>query len=374
MTNRRDLIAGAFALGATAMSGAAVAATSDYAADFDDLWRLLDAKYCYFGEKAVDWEKVRRVYGPQAQRCTTVDAFAGVLRRTLNELYDAHTHMSQTPDGEPRYIRMRFDHSLRGLAIDAPVEFQGINIGRVVSINLDYDEKAQRFPLIVGAVVYPQRLGRVHDKLVAIAQARGEDADLAQMMGQLVAHGLRAQARSGNLLTGQLYIALDFIPNAPKVDFDINARPMQIPTAPGSFDKLQEQLGVIVDKVQKIPFDSIGKHLDQTLADLDGTLKQVNGQVLPEFKNTLKGAQQTLGTADSALSSDSPLQQNLGATMQELQRAARSLRVLTDYLGGHPEALIRGRKADPAPPKPTPVDTPTPPPPSGKPQPQGSKP
>jgi paraquat-inducible protein B len=290
------------------------------------------------------------------------------------QLFNDQAAAMAPPDGEPRYIRMRFDHSLRGLAIDAPVEFQGINIGRVVSINLDYDEKAQRFPLIVGAVVYPQRLGRVHDKLVAIAQARGEDADLAQMMGKLVEHGLRAQARSGNLLTGQLYIALDFIKDAPKVDFDINARPMQIPTAPGSFDKLQEQLGVIVDKVQKIPFDSIGKHLDQTLADLDGTLKQVNGQVLPEVKNTLKGAQQTLGTADNALSADSPLQQNLGATMQELQRAARSLRVLTDYLGGHPEALIRGRKADPAPPKPTPVDTPVPQPQAGKSQTKGSTP
>lgn len=290
------------------------------------------------------------------------------------QLFNDQATAMAPPDGEPRYIRMRFDHSLRGLAIDAPVEFQGINIGRVVSINLDYDEKTQRFPLVVGAVVYPQRLGRVHDKLVAIAQARGEDADLAQMMGKLVEHGLRAQARSGNLLTGQLYIALDFIPNVPKVDFDMNARPMQIPTAPGSFDKLQEQLGVIVDKVQKIPFDSIGKHLDQTLADLDGTLKQVNGQVLPEFHNTLKGARQTLGTANNALSPDSPLQQNLGATMQELQRAARSLRVLTDYLGGHPEALIRGRKADPAPLKPTPVDTRTPQSPSSPSQPQGSKP
>ncbi|HEY3814522.1 MAG TPA: S41 family peptidase [Caulobacteraceae bacterium] len=92
---------GALAISATATSAAA--ATSDYAADFDDLWRLLDAKYCFFGEKAVDWGQVRRVYGARARRCTTTDAFAGILRGTLNELYDAHTHMSHTPDGEPRY-------------------------------------------------------------------------------------------------------------------------------------------------------------------------------------------------------------------------------------------------------------------------------
>jgi len=265
-------------------------------------------------------------------------------------LFADQTTAMAPPDGTPNYIRMRFDQSLRGLAVGAPVEFLGMNIGQVVSIRMDYDEKAHSFPLIVGAVVYPQRLGRAYDKLVALAKARGGDADLSHMVGALVAHGLRAQARTGNLLTGQLYIALDFLPHAAKVDFNPDARPLAIPTAPGSFDKLQEQLAEIVDKIQKIPFDSIGEHLDSTLADLDGTLKQVNGQVLPQVHQTLAGAQRTLGSADNMLSGDSPLQQNLGVTLQELQRMARSLRAFTDYLGAHPESLIRGRRADPPPP------------------------
>lgn len=253
------------------------------------------------------------------------------------------------PDGPPQYIRMRFDQSLRGLAVDAPVEFLGINIGRVVSINMDYDEKKESFPVTVGAVIYPQRLGRAYEKLAALAEAQGAGGDLSQMVGKLVAHGLRAQARTGNLLTGQLYIAMDFLPKAPKVEFDATARPLQIPTAPGSFDKLQEQLGDIVNKIHKIPFDSIGMNLDATLAGLNKTLKQVNGEVLPELHGTLKDARKTLGTANNALSGDSPLQQNLSGTLQELQRMARSLRVFSDYLGTHPEALIRGRRADPAP-------------------------
>lgn len=250
------------------------------------------------------------------------------------------------PDGEPKYIRMRFNQSLRGLAVDAPVEFLGVPFGRVVSINLDFDEKTQTFPTIVGAVVYPARLGKAHDKLVALARARGDDEQMSQMMGRLVEHGLRAQARTGNLLTGQLYIAMDFLPKAPKVAFDGTAKPLEIPTAPGDLDKIQQQIADIVGKLQKVPFDSIGKNLDQSLAELNRTLKQVNGSVLPEVKNTLKGAQQTLGTANNAFAPDAPLQQNLGGTLQELQRAARSLRVLTDYLGDHPDALLRGRRAD----------------------------
>jgi paraquat-inducible protein B len=264
---------------------------------------------------------------------------------------DENTAMAP-PDGEPHYLRMRFDQSVRGLAVDSPVEFLGINIGKVVSLNLDYDEKTQKFPVVVGAVIYPRRLGGAYDKLVAMAKAQGENADLPQLMGRLVAHGLRAQARSGNLLTGQLYVALDFMPHAPKVAFDPAAKPMTIPTMPGSFDKLQEQLAEIVDKIDKIPFESIGNNLDHTLAGLDATLKQVNGQTLPAFKDTLKGVQKTMGSANDALSGDSPLQQNLGSTLEQLQRMARSIRVLTDYLGGHPEALIRGRQPDakPSPP------------------------
>jgi paraquat-inducible protein B len=144
---------------------------------------------------------------------------------------------------------------------------------------------------------------------------------------------------------------------------------LTLPTVAGSFDKLQEQLAEIIDKIDKVPFDSIGKNLNQTLAGLNATLKQVNGQTLPAFKDTLQGVQKTMGTANDALSGDSPLQQNLGGTLHELQRAARSLRVLTDYLGGHPEALIRGRRADA-----TPVDsTPAAAAPTTKPQ-QGSQP
>jgi paraquat-inducible protein B len=258
------------------------------------------------------------------------------------------------PDGPAQYIQLRFEQPLRGLSIGAPVQFSGVDLGRVVSIELDYDAARLRFPTVVGIIVHPQRLGRVLDRLPPLEGDTEQQS--ARFLKGMVDHGLRAQARTGNLLTGQLYIALDFMPNAPKVAFDTTARPVTLPTIGGSFDKLQEQLASIVAKLDKLPLESIGKNLDATLADLDKTLKQVHAQVLPQTTQTLKQAQQTLQQADQSfgrlqgmLAEDAPLQQNLQQTLQEAQRAARSLRTLTDLLGRHPESLLRGRPSQPAP-------------------------
>lgn len=247
-------------------------------------------------------------------------------------------------DGPPRYVQMRFDQPLRGLNVDAPVEFLGVPIGRVVSVKLDYDEQNKNFPVVVGAVIFPNRLGAAHDKL---SQALGGNTEehAARLMQMFVERGLRAQARTGNLLTGQLYISLDFDPRAPKVAFDQQARPIVIPTIGGSFDKLQEQLQAMVDKLSKLPIESLADNLNGSLDELRQTLKQVNGDVLPQLQRTLERSEQTLQNANQALADGSPQRQQLGDTLEEVQRAVRSVRVLSDYLSRHPESLIRGRNS-----------------------------
>lgn len=101
-----------------------------------------------------------------------------------------------------------------------------------------------------------------------------------------------------------------------------------------------------------MPLDSIGRNLDTTLATLKQTLKQVNGQVLPETSRTLKQAQQTFSSTQNMLAEDAPLQQNLVQTLQEVQRTARSLRTLTDLLGRQPESLLQGTPKIPCSPHP----------------------
>jgi paraquat-inducible protein B len=247
------------------------------------------------------------------------------------------------PDGEPHDVRMRFRQSLRGLSVGAPVEFIGVNIGSVISIDLDYDTRDQSFPVVVTARIYPRRMGRANETLVREGAA-GSDEKMARLVGQLVGRGLRAQPRTGNLLTGQLYIALDFVPGARQAHFEVDSKALEIPTVRGSIDQLQLQLASIVNKIDQLPLGDIASHLDTDLSTLHGTLEQVNTGVLPAARLTLGTLQSTLGVVDHTLADDAPWRETLDQTVVEARRTLQSIRSLSDYLSRHPEALIRGRQ------------------------------
>lgn len=254
------------------------------------------------------------------------------------------------PDGPPMRFKLRFERSLHGLEVGAAVEFSSIKIGRVVSVDLDYSPQGYRFPSVVGIEVYPNRLGNVLSKLPK--QNRGLEQETAAFTRDLVEHGLRAQATPSNLLTGQLYISLDFVPNAARVPFDIHARPLVLPTINGGFDRLQEQIASIVSKVDRMPLASIAQNLNATLAGVDNSLKQVNGQTLPAANQLLRQMSQTAQTAQDLLAEDSPLMLTFSQSLKEALRAMLAVRNLADQLDRHPESLLQGRPDDP--PLPTP--------------------
>jgi len=260
------------------------------------------------------------------------------------ELYDDRESALAPPSGRSQYLRLRFDQSMRGLAIGAPVEFMGVEFGKVTAVQLDYDRQKQSFPVMVDAVVYPQRLGPVYLRMFSeLERPPGDDEAATRLIASFVEHGLRAQARTGNLLTGQLYVSLDFYPDAPKVAFDASQRPMRIPTVPGSLDKLQEQLQQMVVRLSKLPIESIANNLDANLRELQASLKQFNGRTLPDVSRTLEDLRGTLQSAETAFAQGSPQREKMSDTLNELERMSRSLRDLSDYLGRHPESLIRGR-------------------------------
>ena len=264
---------------------------------------------------------------------------------TVFTLYNDRRTALAPPDGQAVTIRMIFDSTVRGLSEGAAIDLLGIDIGKVRSVALQYDGQRKRFPVEVVAEVYPLRLGSVRTAL--LRDGGGDDADVLR---RLIANGLRAQLRTGNLLTGQLYIALDYLPGATRPVAAAGAGIVAMPTAPGTLSELQPQIAEIVQKVSKIPFDAIGRDLQTALSKTSAAI----GQLTPEAQKSLAEVQRTLTRAQASLESldrnvtdpNASVQRNLEDMLLELQRTSRSLRVLSDYLQQHPESLLRGKPAD----------------------------
>ncbi|HHV7525451.1 TPA: intermembrane transport protein PqiB [Burkholderia orbicola] len=246
------------------------------------------------------------------------------------------------PDGQPLQVVMNFNQSLRGLAVGAPVDFRGIVLGEVTNIGIDFDPKTKNFLMPVTINVYPERLGRRFRETI---ESKGEPAR-REIVERLVQHGLRGQLRTGNLLTSQLYVALDFFPKAPPVKIDTAHLPLELPTVPNTLDELQLQVADIAKKLDKVPFDQIGANLNSALANADKLFKQLDTQVAPEARDTLSAAKQTFSTAEATLQQDSPLQSDVRGALKELTRTLQSLNALADYLERHPESLLKGKPGD----------------------------
>lgn len=260
------------------------------------------------------------------------------------------------PDGPALLVRMVFDSTVRGLAEGAAVDLLGVEIGKVTDISLQYDAQKKRLPIEVEAEIHPYRLGAVRTALLrstaagASSPASGGSED-AVVVQRLVANGLRAQLRTGNLLTGQVYIALDFVARRDARATIAADGALELPTVAGTFAEIQPQIAEIVEKVSKIPFEEIGKDLRSTLGRANAAIGQLTPEAqrsLAEVQKTLQRAQASLDTLDRNVTDpNAPIQRNVEDTLQELQRAARALRVLSDYLQQHPESLLRGKPPDP---------------------------
>ncbi|MBN8440518.1 MAG: MCE family protein [Thauera sp.] len=247
---------------------------------------------------------------------------------------------------------LRFAESVRGLSVGAPVTLRGITVGEVKAINVDFDSKSADLGLLVEVDLYPRLL---HVRSSPPRQAPAPSS--RPVLDRMITNGLRAQLRSGNLVTGQLYVALDFFPDAPRAAADWTQTPPQLPTTKGSLEELQATLARVMGKLDKLPIEQIGNDLRQTMARLSSTLaqtealaKRVDALIAGEGRDTLVAARATLEEAQGAmangrklLASEAPLQQDLRLTLQELTRAAQALRELTDALERNPEAVLRGK-------------------------------
>jgi paraquat-inducible protein B len=280
---------------------------------------------------------------------------------TVFTLYEDRASAMKQPEAIAQHYVLYFDESLRGLSVGAPVTLLGLPGGEVTDVGIEIDKKTKKIRGRVEIVTYAERLlGRLNSPQAVAFKAGARSIQQRRAFVQrLIEHfGMRGQLQSGSLLTGQLYVAFDFFPNAKKVKVDWSQEVPEIPVVPGTLPNLEQKLGSILTKLDNLQWEKIGsdtrqaiESFNQVMKDADKALVRFDSDVTPEIKSALEEFRRATVSADKMIKdtdatlvgTNAPGQQELRDAMQEVARAAQSLRVLTDYLERHPEALIRGK-------------------------------
>ncbi|MEJ2530200.1 MAG: MlaD family protein [Halioglobus sp.] len=286
---------------------------------------------------------------------------------------------------DKRSVVMVFDGSVKGLSVGAPVALRGVQIGQVTNIELVLQSETTELIMLVEAELSGKNVRRS-------GNARGD------LMEELIARGMRAQLNLQSLLTGLLYVQLDFHPESPLTLADIDSPHLQIPTIPTELQRLTRQiesvdiagiainLEAIVNSLNEVMGSEEARNLparlEQAAASVTGLSDQLREQLsalgprmeklldsatvtaekagteLPRLSSLAGGSaarledamiafEQAMLEIDDLVSPDSATTYQLNRALEELARAGRALQLLARTLEEQPEALIRGKSGDP---------------------------
>ena len=254
-----------------------------------------------------------------------------------------------------------FNENVGGLNRGAPVLFKGIPIGQVLDVTLEFDSANRTFRIPVLVAIEPERF-----QSNVRYPHRGR---LAQdSWTSFVQRGMRAQLVTANFLTGQQAVAFDFFPNAKPATVNWGGAHPELPTIPGQFEQVGDRVHQLITRLEKIPIEQIAgnlrdtlegtkrvanspeilktiKSLDAAIQELQAFTHELRTRTSPELVAAMQQARTSLASASSALESDSPLQSRMKGALEEITSAARSLRVLADYLERYPQSLLVGKDA-----------------------------
>jgi paraquat-inducible protein B len=252
------------------------------------------------------------------------------------KLYDDFSSVNQRPYRYALDYVVRFPQSVRGLSPGAPVEYRGLRLGEVRRVMLSemtqgLSGKGEPIPVLI----------RIEPGRFELPDNADGAETLKEAIASAVKNGLRATLSTGNLLTGSLYVAMDYFPNSEEDALGIYAGRTTIPTITSGIDGISQKLTMFLDKLNELPLEDTMAEAQNTLASLDRLVASDGVQALPvALDETLTELQSML----QSMSGDSELQSRLLPTITELERTLASLRQVLDTLDEQPNALIFNRK------------------------------
>ncbi len=251
---------------------------------------------------------------------TVGDGGAPAPPDTVFALYPSREETQREVYTQKAHYLLHFDQSVRGLKVGAPVEFRGIQVGQVRDLKLEWDAATDRIRIPVLVEIEPERMGNIAGRDAA---ARREALD------GMVKAGMRAQLKSGSLLTGQLLVDLDMHEGAEAAQIVWNDPYPEFPTVSTPLEEIANSVTQIAKKLERVPLDQIAASLRTSLDALHATLGQ---------------AERTLASANALVAAGSPVNTELRRALAELTDAARSLGLAADQIEQEPNSLIFGKR------------------------------
>jgi paraquat-inducible protein B len=288
-----------------------------------------------------------------------------------------------------------FEGSVNGLGVGAPVKLKGVTMGSVTRIVLQFDPELLAFRSAVFFELPTQQLLQ----MMITRPAKNLDANV--LLKRLIhERGLRAQLMPQSLVTGQLFLGLDFFPDTPIKMYGVSDDARELPSIASSTEQILNNITSGLSDLNELPLSELAAEalltlkkieqtinpqqvadaltaLQKTLTDIDHLVQNIDQQLTPmatEFNSTMRESrvvmskldqqfeslgqstdltlievQQTLKLAQAALASfdaQTGVQTTLPATLKELSAAARSVRFLADELREQPQSLIFGKDLD----------------------------
>lgn len=216
-------------------------------------------------------------------------------------------------------MKLYFENGVSGLSVGAPVEYKGIRLGTVVDVGVEANKNKSNIITFAMIDIEPERLPS--DEVKNFLRKEDRVKRVYEYFESMVKQGMRAQLKS-NILTGQSLIVLDIFEKNEKINIKYVDGDFIIPTVPETVTGLIKQVNELLSRLESLPIENIGHNLDEATENINNLIKSLNVE-----GGGMTGVQ-------------------LNETMDELSKAARSIRVMSEYLERHPEALIKGKTTD----------------------------
>ena len=272
---------------------------------------------------------------------------------TLHRDEDAARNATFNPTAR---ILLLFDQTVRGLSKRATVEFRGITIGRVADISFELvpANGDPRIPVLIEIDCGLMRRD---------ARENPEKIQDADFLSELVDQGLRASLKTGSLITGALYVDLDYYDDVAPAKIGKSGDYITIPTVSAGFAQLEAKLTAILDKFQSLPIEqtmndiaAAAQEAKTTIADARAALKEIEETAAaaretledPEFRGLPADLRKSIAALEKSVGSLGPegaLQGDLLRSLDELRAALRSMKAVTTTIDEKPNSLLFGKES-----------------------------